>query len=374
VSGDGPAAAAPALAARGLSKRYGDLAAVDRLDLEVAPGTLYGFVGPNGAGKTTTIRMLLGLVFPSAGRAEVLGTPVFPPGRPGAGPDAAARRALRRVGAIVEEPAFWRYLSGRRNLEGFARAAGPAAERRRRLAQVDRVLRLVDLQAAAGKPVRAYSQGMRQRLGIALALLGEPDVLVLDEPTNGLDPQGMREVRLLLRRLADQGAAVLVSSHLLGEVEATCDRVGVLALGRLVAEGPPARLRPAGGGLEVEVDDRARARAALAACAGVAEEAAGDGPPPAAGGPGTLRLRLGPPATPASVNAALVGAGVAADLLSAATGRARPFGRRKALEMLHSGWVCSPARAATELGFRAATPHAEGFRQTAAWYRTHGWR
>ncbi|HYY81288.1 MAG TPA: ABC transporter ATP-binding protein [Actinomycetes bacterium] len=304
-----------ALAARGLTKRYGDLAAVDRLDLEVASGTLYGFLGPNGAGKTTTIRMLLGLVFPSGGRAEVLGTPLFPPGRPGAGPDAAARRALRRVGAIVEEPAFWRYLSGRRNLEYFARAAGPADERRRRLARVGEVLRLVDLERAAGKRVKAYSQGMRQRLGIALALLGAPEVLVLDEPTNGLDPQGMREVRLLLRRLADQGTTVFVSSHLLAEVEAMCDRVGVLARGRLVAEGPPSRLRAAGGRLRIEVDDPARARAVLADCAGVSEQPATEGPP------GVLEVRLAAPATPAAVNAALVRAGVAVSALQPVTER-----------------------------------------------------
>jgi ABC-2 type transport system ATP-binding protein len=313
----------PALTARGLTKRYGELAAVDRLDLEVPAGTLYGFLGPNGAGKTTTIRMLLGLVFPTEGRAEVLGTPVFPPARPGAGPDAAARRALRRVGAIVEEPAAWRYLSGRRNLEYFARAAGPAAERRRRLARVDEVLRLVDLERAAGKRVKAYSQGMRQRLGIALALLGAPEVLVLDEPTNGLDPQGMRDVRLLLRRLADQGTTVFVSSHLLAEVEAMCDRVGVLARGRLVAEGPPSRLRPSGRRLRVEVDDAARARTLLAACPGVTEEEAPE-PARSTGAPlrgspdpsgGTLRLRLAAPASPAAVNAALVQGGVAVSAL-----------------------------------------------------------
>jgi ABC-2 type transport system ATP-binding protein len=317
-----------ALATRGLTKRYGQLAAVDRLDLEVGRGVLYGFLGPNGAGKTTTIRMALGLIFPTGGQVEVLGQPVFERG----GPGATARQALRRVGAIVEEPCFWRYLSGRRNLEYYARAAGPAAERRERLARVDAVLRLVGLEAAAGKRVKQYSQGMRQRLGIARALLGEPEVLVLDEPTNGLDPQGMREVRLLLRRLADQGTTVFVSSHLLAEVEAMCDRVGVLSRGRLVAEGPPSRLRSASARLRVEVDDRERARKVLADLAGVGEDDAGEPPPgaperpaaqgpaepqgpPEPQGPGALRVRLAPPATAAAVNAALVGAGVAVSAL-----------------------------------------------------------
>ena len=158
---------------------------------------------------------------------------------------------------MIEEPGFWRYLSGRRNLEYFARASGPAADRRARLGRVDEVLRTVGLQDAATKKVKAYSQGMRQRLGIAQALLGAPKILVLDEPTNGLDPQGMREVRTLLRRLADEGVTVFVSSHLLSEVEAMCDRVGVLARGRLVAEGPPGELRGGRTLLRIEVDDRA---------------------------------------------------------------------------------------------------------------------
>jgi ABC-type multidrug transport system ATPase subunit len=185
-----------ALVARGLTKRYRGTPAVDRLDLRVEPGVLYGFLGPNGAGKTTTIRMALGLVFPSEGEIEVLGEPVFGHGAPG-------RRELRRVGALIEEPAFWSYLSGRRNLECFARAAGPAEDREARLARIDQVLEQVGLSGATGKRVKAYSDGMRQRLGIALALLGAPELLILDEPTNGLDPQGMREVRRLLRRLAD---------------------------------------------------------------------------------------------------------------------------------------------------------------------------
>jgi ABC-2 type transport system ATP-binding protein len=285
------------------------VAAVESLDLHIEPGTLYGFLGPNGAGKTTTIRMLLGLIFPSGGEVEILGRPVFR-GEGGRG------AALRRVGAIIEEPAFWGYLSGRKNLECFARAAGPADDRRARLGRIDDVLHTVDLTEAASKRVKKYSQGMRQRLGIALALLGAPDLLVLDEPTNGLDPGGMREIRVLLRRLAGEGTTVFVSSHLLGEVEAMCDRVGVLARGRLVAEGPPSNLRPAGDRLRVEVDDRARAVAVLAGMPGVELDDGRDGEPDAEAVVGSrVRLRLSTPATAAEVNARLVTAGVAVHAL-----------------------------------------------------------
>jgi ABC-2 type transport system ATP-binding protein len=285
-----------AIQARGLTKRYGDLAAVDRLDLTVEPGVLYGFLGPNGAGKTTTIRMILGLVFPTEGKVDVLGEPVSVSG--------AAPRALRRVGAIIEEPAAWTYLSGRRNLEYIARAGRPSGDVHDRLARIEEVLRLVGLEKAAGKKVKAYSQGMRQRLGIAMALLGRPDLLVLDEPTNGLDPQGMREIRNLLRRMADQGATVFVSSHLLAEVEAMCDRVGVLAGGRLVAEGPPSGLRPTAERIRIEVDDPARARAILGSVAGTTLDGS-EGP---AGR--VLIVELAPPATAAAVNRALVSEGV----------------------------------------------------------------
>jgi len=283
-----------AIRARALTKRYGNQAAVDRLELEVPRGALYGFLGPNGAGKTTLIRMALGLVRPTSGQVEVLGEPVTDP--------RARARALRRVGALVEEPGFWKGLSGRRNLECFARAAGPREDRDARLGRIDEVLRLVDLSGAAGKRVKAYSQGMRQRLGIAAALLGSPGLLMLDEPTNGLDPQGMREIRLLLRRLSDEGTTVFVSSHLLWEVEAMCDTVGVLARGRLVAEGPPSNLRPSGNRVRVQVDDEAAARLVLAGQPGVTVD--GDVRD------GRLVVRLAPPATAGSVNAALVREGV----------------------------------------------------------------
>ena len=294
------------MAVRGLTKRYGSLAAVDHLDLTIERGLLYGFLGPNGAGKTTTIRMILGLIHPSHGTVEVLGEPMFGRGLVASG---GTVRALRRVGAIIEEPAAWTYLTGRRNLEYFARAGWPAEDRRKRLARIDEVLRTVGLEQAARKKVKAYSQGMRQRLGIALALLGQPELLVLDEPTNGLDPQGMREVRLLLRRLADSGTTVFVSSHLLWEVEAMCDRVGVLAGGRLVADGPPSKLRPAANRLRIEVDDEPKARTILASLAGVTVDSSGREDR------GALRVELAPPATPGALNAALVGGGVAVSAL-----------------------------------------------------------
>ena len=289
------------LATHNLSKRYGDQVVVDDLNLEVERGDLYGFLGPNGAGKSTTIRMILGLVFPTSGTVEVCDVGVFSP--------AHSDGPLRRVGAVVEEPAFWGYLSGRHNLELFARAAGPPDDRAARLAQVDEVLNIVDLGDAGRKHVKAYSHGMRQRLGIARALLGAPELLVLDEPTNGLDPQGMREVRRLLRRLADNGVTVFVSSHLLSEVEAMCDKVGVLASGRLIAAGPPAGLRRESGSVVFEVDDGDLAFRVLRSLEGVAvEHPSSIGS--AARGRASLRVRIREPATPAGVNAALVGRGI----------------------------------------------------------------
>jgi ABC-2 type transport system ATP-binding protein len=284
-----------ALVASNLTKCYAGLAAVDSLDLRVERGELYGFLGPNGAGKTTTIRMALGLIFPTSGRVELLGQPV-----------ALDRAPLGRVGALVEEPAFWRYLSGRKNLEYFARAGGSGSDTRHRLARIDEVLDLVELSVAADKRVTAYSQGMRQRLGIALALLGEPELLVLDEPTNGLDPGGMRDVRRLLRRLADEGTTVFVSSHLLAEVEAMCDRVGVMANGRLAAEGAPASLRGGADRLLVEVDDLASAARIAAELRNISV----DGDESLGHGAGVLRVMLLDGADPADLNAALVRGGV----------------------------------------------------------------
>ena len=216
-----------ALSTTGLTKRFGRQLVVDDVALAVPTGAVYGFIGPNGSGKTTTIRMLLGLVRPEAGSCRVLG---------GAIPSESAD-VLPRVGALVEGPAFHPYLSGRANLHRLDAAdarSDPTTSERRIGAALDRV----GLAAAAGKKYRAYSLGMRQRLGIAAALLQPRDLLVLDEPTNGLDPQGTREVRHLVADLAADGATVFVSSHLLSEVEQICSHLGVMRTGRLVAQGP----------------------------------------------------------------------------------------------------------------------------------------
>ncbi|MFD1323828.1 ABC transporter ATP-binding protein [Micromonospora sonneratiae] len=213
----------------GLTKRYGDLTAVDALSLSVRPGEVYGFLGPNGAGKTTTLRMLLGLVRPTAGTATLFGRPVGAAGH------------LARVGAMIEGPSFYPYLSGRDNLRVLARSAGVRADR------VPAVLAQVDLADRAGDRYTTYSLGMKQRLGVAAALLKDPRLLILDEPTNGLDPAGMADMRDLIRRLGATGCTVLLSSHLLGEVQQICDRVGVVARGRLVAESSVAELRGATG-------------------------------------------------------------------------------------------------------------------------------
>jgi len=216
----------------GLTKRFRRQIAVDRIDLEVPAGAVYGFLGPNGSGKTTTIRMLLGLISPTAGEISLLGSWM----------PSAARTVLRRVGSLVEGPAFHPYLSGRANLarlDAADRFSDAGSSRRR----IDAALDRVGLLAAADKRYRAYSLGMRQRLAIANSLLMPRDLLVLDEPTNGLDPQGTREVRHLISDLARDGATVLVSSHLLAEVDQICSHVGVMYEGRLVAQSPLSELR-----------------------------------------------------------------------------------------------------------------------------------
>jgi ABC-type multidrug transport system ATPase subunit len=214
---------------RDLTKVYGRrVRAVDRLNLRVRRGEVYGFLGPNGAGKTTTLRMLLGLVRATSGTAAVLGRA---PGH---------SESLVRVGAMVEEPAFYPYLSGRDNLRVVARLADLPDD------GIDRALEEVDLLGRAGDRFKTYSQGMRQRLAVAAALIKEPDLLVLDEPTNGLDPAGMAEMRTLIRRLGSGDRTVLLSSHLLGEVQQVCDRVGVISHGTLIAEGTVDELRGRG--------------------------------------------------------------------------------------------------------------------------------
>jgi ABC-type multidrug transport system ATPase subunit len=211
---------------KALTKRYGEtILAVDALDLRVRRGEVYGFLGPNGAGKTTTLRMLLGLVRPTAGDAAVLGAA---PGSPA---------ALARIGAMIEAPGLYPYLSGRDNLRVLAGHAGAPPER------VDAALAETGLAERAGDRARTYSTGMKQRLGVAAALLKDPELLILDEPTNGLDPAGMAEMRSFIRSLAQGGRTVVLSSHLMGEVEQVCDRVGVIRKGTLVAEGTVEQLR-----------------------------------------------------------------------------------------------------------------------------------
>jgi ABC-2 type transport system ATP-binding protein len=228
--------------AAGLTKRYGTRTVVDRLSLEVRRGEVFGVLGPNGAGKTTTLRMLLGLVRPTSGSASVLGIPA---GQPGAA-----------VGALVEGPGFYPYLSGRDNLRVLAGYTGAPVPR------IGAVMETVDLADRAGDRYRTYSLGMKQRLGVAAALLSDPEVVVLDEPTNGLDPAGITDMRALLRRLADEGRTVLLSSHLLGEVEQVCDRVAIIAQGRLVTESTVEELRGLGR-LEIEAQPLADAAAVV---------------------------------------------------------------------------------------------------------------
>jgi ABC-2 type transport system ATP-binding protein len=243
-----------AIATYGLTKRFrGGQLAVDGVDLVVPRGSVYGFLGPNGSGKTTTIRMLLGLVYATSGNHELLHTPM-----PG-----GAIRVLPRVGSLVEGPAFYGQLSGRANLARID-AADRTADPRTAPARIGAALERVGLQAAAKKHYRAYSLGMKQRLAIAASLLQPRELVILDEPTNGLDPQGTREVRALIREIAADGTTVMVSSHLLAEVEQICTHVGVMRTGRLVFQGTLADLRASGSGgvTRVVVRTRAVARAA----------------------------------------------------------------------------------------------------------------
>jgi ABC-2 type transport system ATP-binding protein len=219
---------APPVRARGLVKRYKEVLAVDHVDLNVHAGEVYGFLGPNGAGKTTTLRVLLGLIMPTDGRVELFGRDPIKQGA----------RALQGVAGFVEAPRFYPYLSGRKNLQMMSALDGGDAARR-----VDDVLRAVDLEDAADQRVGTYSHGMGQRLGIAGALLREPRLLILDEPATGLDPAGMRDMRLLIRRLANEGITVLLSSHQLPEVQEICDRVAIIRAGKIAYEGPLAELR-----------------------------------------------------------------------------------------------------------------------------------
>ncbi len=279
-----------AVESTGLTKRFrGGQLAVDSLDLRVPTGSVYGFLGPNGSGKTTTIRLLLGLVFPTAGTHSLLGK-AFPDG---------ATSVLPHVGSLVEGPAFHPYLSGRANLarlEAADRTANPRTSRSRIAEALDRV----GLTAAAGKRYRNYSLGMRQRLGIAAALMQPRSLLVLDEPTNGLDPQGTREVRHLIATLGAEGVTVLVSSHLLSEVEQVCTHVGVMSVGRMVWQGSLA---------ELGAQQRVRVQVSTASPHDAAEVLRGLGLAEATSVDGAASAVLGD-AQPERVVAALVAAGV----------------------------------------------------------------
>jgi ABC-2 type transport system ATP-binding protein len=314
---------------RGLSKRFGHQLAVDGVDLAVPKGSVFGFLGPNGSGKTTTIRIMLGLAAATGGSVRLLGEEM----------PQHLHDVLPRVGALVEGPAFYPFLSGTANLQRFD-AADPYGAAATRNARVRSALERVGLGHAADKKVRAYSLGMKQRLGIANALLAPRELLVLDEPTNGLDPQGTREVRNLVRSLAADGATVFVSSHLLAEVEQICTHAAIMSAGRLVAQGTLPELRQAGQarirvltpdagtavqvlaglGLTVNGDGGRRARVPSVSSAGPGNTGNGSAPEgavlfaplPAAGSDGSVQ--------PEVVVAALVAAGV----------RVRGFGTEQA--------------------------------------------
>jgi ABC-2 type transport system ATP-binding protein len=279
-----------ALATRGLQKRYGPRVALAGLDLSVPSGVVYGFLGPNGAGKTTTMRLLTGLIRPDAGSIELLGRPF---GR-------SDRRRLFEVGALIESPSFYPYLSGRENLRALAATGALTSDRR-----VDELLELVGLRERAGDKVQTYSLGMKQRLGIAAALLSDPRLLLLDEPANGLDPAGIVAMRETLRHLASTGKTVFVSSHVLGEVQQLADVVGIIAAGRLVREGPIEQLLEGEGVVRVRVT-AAELESATRVLSGLSGEG---GAVPVAGEEGWLSVRI-EPGRAAEVNRALALAGV----------------------------------------------------------------
>jgi ABC-type multidrug transport system ATPase subunit len=292
--------AGTALVTQGLAKRYGARVALDGLDLRVPAGVVYGFLGPNGAGKTTTMRILTGLIHPDAGTVEMLGRPF---GR-------RDRRRLFEVGALIETPSFYPFLSGRENLRALAAAGAPVARTR-----IDEVLALVNLRDRASDKVSGYSLGMKQRLGIASALLSDPKLLLLDEPANGLDPAGIVGMRDTLRALAAQGRTVLVSSHILSEVEQLADVVGIIALGRLVREGPIDQLLHEEGVVRVKVtpDEVPVAGPALEAVAGEGKVSRD-----ASASAGWLAVRFDPTRA-AELNRALVAAGVYASRIEGGT-------------------------------------------------------
>lgn len=282
-------APASVIRTHGLTKCFGAFTAVDAVDLDVREGDVYGFLGANGSGKTTTVRLILGLVLATSGDIEVLGRTM----------PAAARHVLPQVGALVEGPAAYPHLSGRANLALFD-AVGTGGGRRTRTHRIEEALERVGLAGVDGRPVRVYSLGMRQRLGLAGALLRQPRLLILDEPTNGLDPQGISEFRSLLLDLNQAGTTVFLSSHLLSEIEQMCTRVGVLDSGRLVLQDELAALSGPTGRTEVHTPDVDRA---LGLLDGQVEEHTG----------GRLIVRA---PDVAQLNARLVGGGVRVTLLA----------------------------------------------------------
>ena len=233
---------------QGLTKRYGPIIAVDNLSMDVPRGRIFGLLGPNGSGKTTTLSILLGLTRQTSGKFTL-----FEDG-------ASHTDALHRIGAIVETPAFYPYLSGRNNLAYFQAITGKGDRQ-----ELDRLLDTVGLGTRANDKFHTYSLGMKQRLGLAYALLGDPEVLILDEPTNGMDPAGMAEIRDLIRRLGTGGRTVLLSSHLLHEVEAVCDSVAILSKGKLIAQGDVAELLGVGAQIQFRTTDDAKAKEVLSA-------------------------------------------------------------------------------------------------------------
>jgi ABC-2 type transport system ATP-binding protein len=297
---------------KALTKKFGNRAAVDAVDLHVPAGVAFGFLGPNGAGKTTMIRTLLGLTQPTSGEITLLGLPQ----------PAKRREALARVGAIVEEPRFHPHLTGRENLKIVAAARDRAAE-----ARIPESLERVGLAHRADDRVKTYSLGMRQRLGIARCLIADPALLILDEPMNGLDPAGILEMRHLIRAFVDEGRTVFLSSHLLDEVEKTCDQIAIVDQGRVVVQGGVSEIADTGDPtVLLGVDDVEAARRVLSAEPRVTKiEAEGK----------ELRITLGGDVSPAELNRALVTAGVAVSRLE-------------------------PARATLEEKFLAITSRLEG--------------
>jgi ABC-2 type transport system ATP-binding protein len=268
---------------KGLTKRYGDVLAVDNLSLRVARGGVFGFLGPNGSGKTTTMGMLLGLVHPTSGEARIFGDPARHP------------ETLRQVGAMVESPTFYPYLSGRENLKYFQ-----GVKRRGVPTDIDRLLQLVELGKRADSKFSTYSLGMKQRLGIACALLGDPELLFLDEPTNGLDPAGVVEVRELIRELGRGKRTVILSSHMLAETELVCDNVAVLARGRLIVQGSMKELLHEKDSFWLGTTDDAAAARLLSGLPAVGNVVIGEGE----------LVVTAPPARSAEITRALAGAGI----------------------------------------------------------------